>query len=74
VLLGPLHGRWAALELCRQLAAADEPPRVVGVAAEDDDSEADWRGAGCVAVLRLPCSAEDVRAALGEGDPWAPSA
>jgi excisionase family DNA binding protein len=67
VLLGPLHGRGAALEVCRQVAAGDDPPRLVGLAAEDDGDEAGWRGAGCAAVLRLPCSVEDVRAALGEG-------
>jgi hypothetical protein len=39
----------------------------VGLAAEDDGDQADWRGAGCAAVLRLPCSVEDVARALGEG-------
>jgi AcrR family transcriptional regulator len=66
VLLGPLHGRGVALEACLRLAAAEERPRVVGLAAEDDDG-AGWREAGCAAVLRLPCSVEDVRAAMGEG-------
>jgi hypothetical protein len=53
--------------VCRQVAAGDDPPRLVGLAAEDDGDQADWRGAGCAAVLRLPCSVEDVARALGEG-------
>lgn len=79
VLLGPLHGRGAALEVCRQVRGGcgggispplappgDDPPRVVGLAAEDDGDQAAWVLAGCAAVLRLPCSAQDVSRALGE--------
>jgi excisionase family DNA binding protein len=67
VLLGPLHGRGTALEVCRHLVRSDDPPRVVGLAAEDDGDEASWVLAGCAIVLRLPCAAQDVARALGEG-------